>query len=196
MASALSRSRDSYLSIQDDTPPSLVSSLTSMVFSLNKLLYLPNPFAWNSLPPPPPAYSPPRLDEKIELLPSNSEKRPDLKGKRRATEEEIAQAHSQSEKFEPISTAPTTPGGAPSTPGSINSFNSSHPKSPSQHPLLKRSASSRNIDPFTKMPPQSLVILVSLWEFWKANKTFSSLVFSSHSDQRTSRYTLFSLSRS
>ena len=157
-----------------------------MVFSLNKLLYLPNPFAWNH-PPPPPAYSPPRLDEKIELLPHPTEKRPDLKGKRRATEEETAQSHT----LEPSNTAPTTPGAAPSTPGSINSYNSSHPsipprtptKSPSQRPLLKRSASSKSLDPFTKMPPQSLAILVSLWEFWKANKTFSSLVFSCEPDQ-------------
>ncbi|GAA6061252.1 hypothetical protein JCM10212_000693 [Sporobolomyces blumeae] len=214
----LVKSRDEYLSVADDAPPTLVSSLTSLVFNLNLSSLLVNPFAW-SLPPAPDS-KPNRAVENMNEISSEAGLKVDLKGKGRATEDEISD-HARSDTW----TATPTPN--ISTPGSISSTANGHgvdgplpdppltpvtPKklpalppasspyqSPTQRPLLRHKASStysiatnggrgdgkawrKTSDPFVKMPPTTIAILLPFYEFLSSNKTFGSLVFSSRGD--------------
>ncbi|GAA6004665.1 hypothetical protein JCM11491_002185 [Sporobolomyces phaffii] len=175
-------SREAYLSVQDDSPPSLISSLTSLVWNVNKLLYIGNPFAWN-LPSLPLALAVTVVEPPIEL-----------KGKARHAEDQT--------KDDRVWTATATPD--VSTPGSVNTFTSetsipplsrsAHAscRSPTRRPLLNKqgnrfssSSNSQSSDPFYELPPDSLAILVTLYEFWRSNKTFSSLVFSTTASDQT-----------
>ncbi|GAA5882056.1 hypothetical protein JCM16303_005580 [Sporobolomyces ruberrimus] len=186
------RSRDAYVAIQNDSPPSVVSSLTSIVLNLNKLFYIGNPFAWSL----------PSLPSSIDLTSSAPPPQTiDSKGKGKAIEpdhettkeERVWTANPTPDVSTPGSIAPGARGGGDTCGTSIKSFrtetsiqspplsSSSDCRSPSHRPLLRKTFSSSSslvsTDPFYEMPLDRLAILVTLYEFWKVNKTFASLVF-------------------
>ncbi|GAA5985263.1 hypothetical protein JCM5350_005568 [Sporobolomyces pararoseus] len=182
ITTVLLRSRDAYLSIQDDSPPSVVSSVASFVYNLPQYLNLSNSFNWNlpSLPI--------SIPITVSSIPATVNLNLDFKGKGRVGDDQKDRSSMRSSRD--VWTATPTPD--VSTPGSIHSFvsettsiqsphllSSSNCRSPSHRPLLQKKISkSGEDDPFYELPSEELAILSTCFEFWSLNRIFASLIFS------------------
>ncbi|GAA6004895.1 hypothetical protein JCM10207_008445 [Rhodosporidiobolus poonsookiae] len=187
-------SRDAYLALADDTPPSFVASLTSFLASFRITELLTSPF---SLPPPPSSSKTPLIPSTpASPTPSSPEKG---KAKEEPTEDEPLSNGKTDEAppaDQPAEAAPSAPPAPPVTPKKQTGSSpppSTPPAQPSTpaasaKPPLKRADGSLRPEeaPFAAMPPDMAVLLLPFYELLNSNKTFGSLVFSETETGETS----------
>ncbi|CDR43369.1 RHTO0S08e00826g1_1 [Rhodotorula toruloides] len=191
VSTVCSRARDSYVSISDDTPPSLVASLSSFVKSLRITEFLTGGFYL----PPPPLPAPLNGQGGTQNGAAGSE---DVKGK--GKEEEVVEEKPDNEdapKDETVpvngsgdvsasassSASPTSPRKPPPPTISLPASPTSPTRPTSRRPPLSPRSSSTSLKlrpedaPFATMPPEMVVVLLAFYELLNSNKTFCSLVF-------------------
>ncbi|BGO98531.1 hypothetical protein NBRC10513v2_002925 [Rhodotorula toruloides] len=191
VSTVCSRARDSYVSISDDTPPSLVASLSSFVKSLRITEFFTGGFY---LPPPP---LPTPLAGQTEQ--QNGGATDDVKGK--GKEKQVAEEKPEDEEVSKDEPAPSN--GSSDASASTSSPVSPSPRKPppptislpasptsptSCRPPLSSRSSSISLKlrpedaPFATMPPEMVVVLLAFYELLNSNKTFCSLVFGERED--------------
>ncbi|KAM0788767.1 hypothetical protein ACM66B_002857 [Microbotryomycetes sp. NB124-2] len=147
------KTRDAYIDVSDDTTPSFVASLTSLVFSF-RLSELLSSFSL-SLPPPPPPRTP-------AMSPTAGFDAPDP----------IERASNIGEKA--VTDKANEKGGT--TGASIKSPPTS-PTKEAPSAFAKSGSSPREESQFKKLPPEVLVILLPFYDLLNLNKAFSALLY-------------------
>ncbi|BGP31189.1 hypothetical protein JCM10296v2_002953 [Rhodotorula toruloides] len=192
VSTVCSRARDSYVAISDDTPPSLVASLSSFVKSLRITEFLTGGFY---LPPPP--FPAPLNGQGGE---QNGGANGDVKSK--GKEKEVVEEKPEGEEVSKDETAPlngssdmrpsTSSPASPTSPCKPLPPTISLPASPTSPASRRPPPSSRSSStslklrpedaPFASMPPEMVVVLLAFYELLNSNKTFCSLVFGERED--------------
>lgn len=164
------RARDSYIAITDDSPPSFVASLTSLVFSF-RITELLGGFSM-SLPPAPSPTS--AKQPTIASVPNT----PSLKGKEK---EDVNGSAAPTPIASPVLPSSPLHGDAPSAAEVASSIvaGAGDTASPSKggSKVTPAPAASTTENAFKKMPPEIVVILLPFYDLLNLNKAFCALVF-------------------
>ncbi|ORY91636.1 hypothetical protein BCR35DRAFT_328230 [Leucosporidium creatinivorum] len=188
------RARDSYISITDDSPPSFVASLTSLVFSF-RFSELLSGFSM-SLPPPP---SPSVRYGSVETPPAVSASAsapttPSLKGKEKEKEEpSINGSAGPTPVTSPVlPSSPLQGDGAASLAAEAAAIanagagaGAGNEQGAPKAVQPKREEKSSSENAFKKMPPEIVAILLPFYDLLNLNKAFCALVFNDTSEGAT-----------
>lgn len=182
------RARDSYIAITDDSPPSFVASLTSLVFSF-RFTELLSGFSM-SLPPPP---SPSLRSQAVGTPPaisSSAPPTPSLKGKEKEEPSVNGSAGPTPITSPILPSSPLQGDGAASlaaeaaaiaNTASAVGANGAEPGSPKAVQAAKREDKTSE-NAFKKMPPEIVAILLPFYDLLNLNKAFCALVFNETSE--------------
>ncbi|KAK4056590.1 hypothetical protein OIO90_002438 [Microbotryomycetes sp. JL221] len=173
------RSRDTYIEVSDDTTPSFVASLTSLVMSF-RLSELLSSFTL-SLPPPPPPRTPitsPRLGNGTFE-----------QGKQTCSEGLAADTENSNIKMHKDLPAPPSQqsksiaNGAGKTKGPVHPSTLSNNKTAAiTEKQQQQQQATKEESQFGSLPPEILVILLPFYDLLNLNKAFSALLYNEADD--------------